>query len=196
MSLNTKRICYELNKWAGLGNIGTAVAGLYPVTPEFSETFVRICLFSIFFIFLRLKMFLDDHVYFESKATFDSGHFRIGIVLAILSWVLMAVAAFHITSLHSSAFLLLLALAVSTLWVVADALRTGAYREQYFWIAGNALYMAGLAFLLWWSPTNDRSIDWRTVMIFVLLGVLLTDWILSKPWQNLRVLDPDTDGTP
>jgi hypothetical protein len=71
------------------------------------------------------------------------------MVFGVASWVLIVLSALSIANLDNAYLFLLLAIAVSTLWIVAEAFRVGAYSVQNIWVGKNAIYMAILAFLIW-----------------------------------------------
>lgn len=142
-----------------------------------------IWLFVGFYVLLRLKTFLDDHAYF-GKAASGNPHFRIGFVLAIISWLAWAVSGYMLADLQDAYFVLGVALTISTLWIVIDALREGASREQYYWLLTNALYIL----LLWMLyKRNQPSGDWVTIVILgSLIGLVAVDCFVSRSFEHLE----------
>ncbi|WP_201345761.1 hypothetical protein [Thiohalobacter sp. COW1] len=144
---------------------------------------VTVWLFVAFYILLRLKTFLDDHHYFGT-AEKRSWHFKLGFIFAVVSWLAWALGGYMLGQLNNAYFALGVALTVSTIWIVADALRAGPYREQYYWIATNAIYII----LLWALYKRDQPVgDWVSWSILsVLIVLVLVDLILSRSFKHLE----------
>jgi hypothetical protein len=93
--------------------------------------------------------------------------------------------------LPDSYLLLLFAVGVSTLWIVVVAIREGFWWEQWYWLATNAVYMMGVAFLIWESQTGSRpdspwidaivQFEWTPeITVSVLCLVVLLDFKCSS----------------
>jgi hypothetical protein len=128
-------------------------------------------------------MYLDDHQYFGSEDT-SSPNFKIGIVTAFISWCFWGLSANSLSKPLEAYFLLGIALTVSTLWVLVVGLWRGASRQQYFWLASNALFVA----LLWGAYRRNRPEgDFVTATLFVLaLLLLILDVIVSKSFPEIK----------
>jgi hypothetical protein len=134
-------------------------------------------LFLCFYLLLRLKTFFDDHKYFGSSQT-SAVHFKLGVLAGFASWILWALSGYNIGNLQNAYFFIMLALAVSTFWIVVVAIRAGAYKEQYYWLGTNALY---LILLLIMFKRNLPKGDWVTWGLSA-LGIIIVfiDFFISK----------------
>ncbi len=105
------------------------------------------------FIFvLRFKMALDDHFYF-GVTLMKRWQSVVGLFIGIVSWFIYIFAGYSLSNISDSYLLLLLAMAISTIWIVITGINSGFYKEQKIWLALNAVYMGGLGFLLWSETT-------------------------------------------
>ena len=81
-------------------------------------------------------------------------------------------------------FLVGVAITISTFWIIAVALRVGAYREQYFWIATNALFVI----MLWAAYRHNMPegdwVTWAAISIGIVLVIL--DFVFSKSVPELE----------
>lgn len=174
----------KINDGVAFLTLGALLTGLHEAAPVWwTAESLNLTLFSAFFFLLRLKFYMDDSVYFRSLAEFRSWHFAIGFSVGLLSWALMAVAAASVKDIHNAYLLLLLAVAASTVWIVVDAIRSGAYQEQFVWFATNASYTAGLGFLIWRNPRIPGRID--AIVLVVMIFIIAIDYVLSRPIQNM-----------
>jgi len=170
------------NNGLAVGFIAAFLAGIAHSQLPLRARSASFVLFGIFLCLIRLKIFLDDHKYFQTAAT-RTRHFKIGFVVGVISWILWGLAALFIGSLEDSYFLAGTAILVSSIWIAVVAIRSGAYREQYVWFGTNAAYV-----LLLWAlyRRNGEEGDWVTwSLLGALLGVLLFDWIKSDSVPEL-----------
>lgn len=140
-------------------------------------------LFVVFYIFLRFKVFLDDHNYFGS-ADRRSWHFKVGFILALVSWLAWSLSGYMLRELSDAYFILGAALTISTIWIIADALRAGACTEQYYWIGTNAIYIILLWVLYDRSQIVDDWVSWAVGGI--LLVMVIVDFVISKSFRHLE----------
>lgn len=178
-----------MNQFQGLNNavfVGTLlalVAGLFRDSTPFDMHPLSLWLFVGFFMLLRLKIFWDDQQYFGQAET-KNAHFKIGLIIGFVSWVVWAIAAWSILNHRDAYFYTGVAIGISMLWIIADALRKGAYREQYFWIASNTVFI-----LLLWGlyrrnmPTED-VFTWTLLAIAIVLVII--DFFVSKSVPELE----------
>ena len=139
-------------------------------------------LFVAFFLLIRLKIFLDDHKYFGTTET-KNVHFKIGFVVGVLSWFFWAFGGWSVPELQDAYFLVGVAISVSTVWIVAVALRTGAYREQYIWIGTNALFVLFLWIAYRRNQPEGDLITWTVFGVGLLL--VSFDFVFSKSVPEL-----------
>jgi predicted neutral ceramidase superfamily lipid hydrolase len=158
------------------------VVGIFRDPTPIRERPPTLALFAGFLFLLRLKIFLDDHKYFQAPPTKDV-HFKIGFVVGVASWLLWILCAYSLKDLQDAYFLAGWAIGISTIWIVAVALKRGAYHEQYIWIATNAIFV-----LLLWAVyrRNAPTGDWITWgLLGLAIGLLVIDWIFSKSVPEL-----------
>jgi hypothetical protein len=121
---------------------------------------------------------MDDHKYFGSART-KNNSFKIGFLVGALSWMVWGLACWSIPNPQTSYYLAGLAISVSTIWIVVVALKRGSgYREQYVWIATNAVFV-----MLLWEVHRRQSPsgDWITwVATSALVVLVLVDLSVSK----------------
>ncbi len=171
------------NNAFSVATLGALVAGIFRDTTPLSERPLALWLFVSFFVLLRTKIFMDDQKYFGAANTKNT-HFKVGFLVGLFSWLLWIVAGYGIKDLRDAYFITGVAIGISTLWIVVVAFRSGAYREQYIWIATNAIF----CLLLW--AVYRRNMPSGDLVTWVLLGgaVLLTliDLAFSKSVPELR----------
>ncbi len=167
--------------------ISALLIGLSKFDPP-SRISVFTLLFALFYLALRLKTYLDDFAFFKA-ARLDTPNFKVGFVLAIISWCVWALSGYMIYKSDSliSLFLLGISISVSTIWIIAEGLRQGASKEQYSWIIMNALYVT-----LLWSIHGFRELlpEWTKLLLMICLLILLClDFHLSKSFKKLELPD-------
>ena len=178
-----------MNQFQGLnttifgGTILALIAGFFRDATPLNQRPLALWLFVAFFILLRLKIFWDDQQYF-AKAVTKNGYFKIGLVIGVISWLVWASAAWTMINLRDAYFYVGVAIGISMLWIIADALRKGAYREQYFWIGTNTLFIL----LLWMLYRRNTPIG--DVLTWSLLGgaivIVIIDFFISKSVPELE----------
>ncbi len=172
-----------LNNAVFVGTLAALLGGLAKMPAPITDRPLTLWLFVAFLFLIRLKIFLDDHKYFSSTET-KNPHFKIGFIVGVVSWFFWAFGAWSVTQLQDAYFLVGIAISISTLWIVAVALRAGAYREQYVWIGTNSLFVV----LLWVVyRRNMPEGDWVTWIILgltVMVGI--ADFALSKSVPELE----------
>lgn len=164
------------------GTLLALIAGLFRDQTPFDQRPLTLWLFVAFFFLFRLKIFWDDQQYFGKTET-KNPHFKIGVIVGLVSWLFWVAAAWAISNVRESYFLAGVAIGISLLWIVVVALRSGAYKEQYFWIATNTIFIL----LLWWLfkrnlPTGDL-VTWCLLGFAIALVVI--DFFLSKSVPEL-----------
>jgi len=153
-------------------------------------------LYAGFLFTLRLKMALDDHFYF-GVSKLQRVQSKIGFVFAIISWFLLIFSAYNLTLLSDSYILFLLAMGVSTFWILVVACREGFYKEQKYWLFTNVVYIMGAGFLLWASTaTPDYAFSWinafivfkwtQSIMVGLLYIVVFVDYSYSNSFEHAQ----------
>ena len=162
------------------------VVGLAKSKLNLENVSPTIWVFIAFYILLRIKTFLDDHGYFGSAESANP-HFRLGFILAIFSWAVWCYSGYIVATQQGAFFGLGVAIAISTLWIVIVAIRSGAYKEQYYWLATNVIYIIILwiAYKLYAPETPYGSWGiWITLGIGVCLVAL--DYFLSESFKHIE----------
>jgi hypothetical protein len=181
-SLSSMNIFQALNLSIFVGTLSALVGGLSKIPGTIGNWSLTLWLFVALFLFLRLKMVLDDHAYF-SQAKTKNINFKVGFLTAIVSWLFWALGAYSVSQLQQAYFTVGLAISISTLWILAVALLQGATRQQYAWLAVNTFLVA----LLWATYRRDSpNGDWPT---WCFLGgailLVLLDFVFSKSIPEL-----------
>ena len=175
-------IFQALNLSIFVGTLSALVAGLSKIPGTIGDWGLTLWLFVALFLFLRLKMVLDDQAYF-SQAKTKNINFKIGFVTAIVSWLFWALGAYSVSQLQQAYFMVGIAILISTLWILIVALLAGATREHYAWLGVNIVMVL---LLLATYRRNAPSGDWRT-WCFLGTGILLVllDFVFSKSVPEL-----------
>lgn len=170
-----------LNAGFFVATMAALLSGLSKVPLAVSEYPATLWLFLAFFFMLRLKMCFDDHQYFDKPYT-KNVNFKIGLITGLVSWLFWGMGAWAIKDLTNAYFSVGVAITVSTLWVVAVAIRGrragGVYRQQYIWLATNALYVL----LLWIAARRNQPVgDWATwTVLSIALAIVVIDLVFSR----------------
>ena len=141
-------------------------------------------IFCVFYVFFRVKTYFDDHRYFKNLTNekAKNAHTIIGLFLAIISWCLWLLSGYLINEDEQrlSYTLLGFSIGVSTVWIIVDAIKAGAYKEQYYWIATNIVYIL----ILWIEQyfSSELSSMWKIILMALLLPILIFDFI--KSWKD------------
>ncbi len=178
-----------MNQFQGLnttffgGTILALIAGIFRDQTPLEQRPLSLWLLVAFFFLLRLKIFWDDQQYFGKTET-KNVHFKVGLIIGIISWIVWVGAAWTVNDLREAYFFIGLAIGVSMLWIIADALRKGAYREQYFWIATNT----GFILLLWGTYRRNKPVGDIATWCFLGLAITLVvvDFFISKSVPELE----------
>lgn len=143
----------------------------------------------LFILLLRLKMTLDDHKHFGEAVQLKLGIRIVGFVLAVLTALFLAVAAYQIAEPVNSAELAIIAILISTAWIAVhlieislDKKRRNAeafiavMREK--WVLINVFYCLFLAAFIGWFPAIVPAQHAAPVYLMYLL--LAFDWLTSR----------------
>jgi len=145
--------------------------------------FVGILPLVIFFIFFRIKMWLDDAVYF-SREKRKNALFDLGVIFAIVAWCLWAVAGYTITTPATSYLILMWALLVLVAWILADALHNKCFAEnRKYFILLNLIYTA----VLWVMSTDTVILPFpKTALGWLLVAGTLIDFLFHGSLKNFE----------
>ena len=154
---------------------------------------------GLFIVVFRIKTLLDDHRHFAELRQ-DKSVFRyIGFVLAIISWIFWALAAYLLTSSLRASELMAVSLLISTLWIAVhvieilidkdrreNELLTSVVREK--WVLVNVGYMLCLvAYVGWFRPVIAPG---ARAPLLLLLGLLIFDVITSRSLRDAAKPNP------
>lgn len=157
---------------------------------EAAKANVNPLLLTLFVMLFKIKTMLDDHKHFGEKRQQKGGARYIAFLLALLSWFFWIVGAYFVFKTSRAAELMILSIAISTVWVLVhlgelisegrhlSELATSFMRER--WALFNMGYIVVLGiFLGWIAPVVPHE---TTTSLVVLLGLLLFDYILSESY--------------
>ena len=172
-----------LNNGVFVGTILALVAGLFRDSTSLEQRPLAMWLFVAFYFLLRLKIFWDDQQYF-GRAETKNVHFKFGLIIGVISWVVWGFAAWSVNNLREAYFFTGMAIGISLLWVVVDAIRKGASWEQYFWIATNTMFILGLWALYRRNILIGDPVTWS--LLGASIFVVLVDFVFSKSVPELE----------
>ena len=172
--------------------VGAIFFALRQVNTNFLDIPLHIILYAAFLFALRFKIALDDHFYF-GVTKMRRWQSVFGLMIGLLSWTLIIFSAFSINNFADSLLLLIMAIGLSTLWILVIAIREGFFWEHNIWLATNAIYMVGAAFLLWDIQAQDHPhVAWieyvvkqESTPIIVLVIMILT--LLVDFWRSKSI---------
>jgi len=154
----------------------------------------QIMYLGVFVVVFRIKTMLDDHKHFAEREQ-DKNVFRyIGFVLAILSWVFWALAAYLLPATVRSSELMATSILISTLWIAVHLVEilvdkdrrnkeilTSLMREK--WVLVNVGYMLCLVGHIGWFRPVVKPAEPKALL--VLLAVLLWDILTSRSFRSV-----------
>jgi len=190
----------RLNDGMSALTMGAPLTGLFEADGEASVVSYGLA----FLIFaMRVKFWIDDMDFFEDPergGARSDAYFRIGMTLALASWVLFILAGLTVRQPTVAAGWLFAALAVSTLWLYAEIRGPKTYPVQSLWSLSNAGYVL-MSLVLVRSPAlaaltglRVETVQWAAIMA---MGLILAVEIIRADWlQSMKdkVLEPGTPG--
>lgn len=137
-------------------------------------------IFAAFFVLFRVKMFLDDLAFLKTPGSQDVW-FKTGFLIGLASWFFWLLSALHVDRLGSALKLALVAVSLSTLWVLIEGVRARFRGRHTLWLGVNVFYLAsgGIALHAQLSPSR---LGWLFMAWF---GICLFDVFASKSWDAL-----------
>ncbi len=135
----------------------------------------------IFYVFFRVKIWLDDGLYFHQVIR-KNYLFDIGIVLLMIGWLLYALAGYLVADVNRSFKYLMWAIVILTLWIVIDAIHEWkiSYTRMFqFFI--NLSYIV-ILFLI----TNQAIIFPfnKEYLVYILVAGTIVDFIFTGSLKN------------
>jgi hypothetical protein len=180
-----------IHRFVAAGNIAAAFAG-FSGSRSVSVT-LNLILLVVVVVLIRAKFWIDDEQYFEDV---ESGKlagglaFRVGLGFASVSWLVWYFAAYSINDVELASLLMAIAIGVSTLWIIATIVPSGAYAEQVPWLFFNTLFIAGFLLIRLrhgsWNPFADHAEGFTTGVIIGLLVVFLFDFGVTRVLEQRR----------
>lgn len=143
--------------------------------------------FLLFFVFFRIKMWLDDAHHFHTfngATNKEKWLFNAGVVFAIIAWSLWAIAGYSVAKLHESYFYALLSIILLTLWIIIAAIaRKGFDENGKIWLLFNFIYICVLFFIICNSCTLPFTKGW---LIGILVIGTIIDFLFSGSLDHFK----------
>jgi hypothetical protein len=147
-----------------------------------------------FIVVFRIKTLLDDHKHFGEPHQGTNTFRYIGFILAVLSWLFWAIAAYLIPTTVRSSELMATSIGISTLWIAVHVIEilvdrqrrntevlTSVMREK--WVLVNIAYMLCLfAHIGFFAPLIAPG---APTPLLLLLGILLFDILTSRSFRDI-----------
>jgi hypothetical protein len=138
---------------------------------------------ALFLILVRLKMFLD-HLAHYKKPNLANTPFQLNFIIGVISWCFWAASAILIKNINESLFCLIIAIFVSTLWIICERGRHGAWQKNHLmWLFFNSVNFTSLTVILFFHPDTEDLV-W---LFLVLCTGVVANAIKST---SLKALDP------
>jgi len=163
--------------------------------PIFSHLMQRldILLLAGFVFVFKVKTMFDDHQHLGESQQEKGGFRHAGFLLALVSWVFWALAAYLIFSPEKAAELMLVSISVSTAWIAvhlievlldkkrrAEELTVSLMREK--WVIINIGYILLLgSYLGWLDPIVPKG---NHTVLYALFGLLIFDYLTSRSYPK------------
>jgi len=153
-------------------------------------------LLAVFIVLFRIKMHFDDHRYFAT-ADLDIGHFQyMGVVLAILVWIEMAVSAGTVDRPKVSAWFLLISLLTSSIWIFTHfaqlvSLQNDDSRptilQRLSWATFNMIYCMALgSYIMAGRVETGLFRNWsylvHTSILLFMVAALIAEKVLGRTY--------------
>lgn len=159
-------------------SLGTVFVGLVKV--EHFDIF-KFAPFLLFFVFFRIKMWLDDSVYFH-RTKRKGIIFDLGVLMAIIAWSLWAIAGYSIGDTQLSYKLIMWAIMILSIWIILDAIDQRSFgdgRSLFFII--NLIYIA----VLWFLTCDECSVPFdKSFLAYVLIAGTVIDFLFNSSLKH------------
>jgi hypothetical protein len=147
--------------------------------------------FLLFFVFFRIKMWLDDTVYFHNTKR-KTIFFDLGLVSAIIAWSLWAIAGYTIGDTQQSYTFTMWAIVVLSIWIVLDAIDQGSFGEgRPFFFIINLVYVA----VLWFLTCKECSVPFdKGLLAYILVAGTVLDFLFNGSLKHFKEEGAPSDG--
>lgn len=140
--------------------------------------------FIIFFIALRIKMFLDDIRYFWN-ADAKRQQFKLGFVCGVASWFFWVISALHLGERSRFCGFLAAAIAIGTIpMIITGTIRRGFFRRPSIWITANGVYLSLLLVIVAIGQSLSENIV--TILLLCCICMTVVDCMLSESLKALE----------
>jgi hypothetical protein len=140
-------------------------------------------LFTVFFILLRIKIYLDDSKFLEDGKIDDRPLKKWGYLTSIFTWLLFSFSAYRInTKPEWSFWFFISAIVMSTIWIAPIQIKVKFKDKKHnVWLFSNIVYSLGAFALL---HIDKDNICGRSFIFGALFLMLLIDTIISNPLEH------------
>lgn len=161
-------------------SLGAVFVGLLKV-----ENFdiIKFTPFLFFFVFFRVKVWLDDAEYFYATKRRNIW-FDLGLVCAIIAWSLWGLAGYSIADFLLSYRLTMWAIVFLTIWIFLDAIHQKNFKEHRpRFIMTNALYIGALLIMTCESCSLGFP---KEYLSYVLLCGTIVDFLFTGSLKKFQ----------
>jgi hypothetical protein len=166
-------------------------------TQNFEHVDIKmICLF-FFLFFLRLKLYLDDNVNFNSNdQSSNRKDFIFGYLTTMMSWIIFPIAAYRVWDEASNISILFISISLvfASLWTFSAAYVIEPKESHYkMWLKNNVFYLIFLGLIVLNNNINSIGLrqdlrDFNSVILTLILIVgLYFDYIKSNTFTNIKL---------
>lgn len=173
----------SLNLAIFAGTIAALLAALARINTPLGDRPVVLWLFVAFMFVFRLKLFLDDHKHFESADTAKK-QFKVGLILGVASWLFWGLSATFAPNLRDAYGFAIVALVLSTSWIVVANLPLNYGKKDIRWAVSNALLLGAFGAIYAHNRPTGGVITW--VAIGLSIAIAVVDFVLSKSIFELQ----------
>jgi hypothetical protein len=136
--------------------------------------------FSIFFVLLRIKIYLDDSCFLEDGVQDERPQKKSGYLISIFSWILFSFSAYHLNdnTTNLKLWFFIAAISLSTIWVIVIMFKFGwSDKKHNTWLLTNLFYLSGAFGMIYLKP------GLHFILICILCLTLVIDTIISNPLE-------------
>jgi hypothetical protein len=139
--------------------------------------------FIVFFIILRVKIYLDDVSEFEEISAHPCCA-NLGILLGMSSWFLWIVSAVYLSSLPKASLFLAFALILGTIDLLISPPQARARHNRTMWIGFNVSYI--LLLICMHFEIFGPSATPNVILLLIGIVVALYDTTRSRSLDNIN----------